>query len=338
MLSIRELRDRSIIRPVKRAVEDQLLDLPGVVAVDIGEKRADMRPTGEQVIVVSVSRKERDGQIATGARVPPSILGIPTDVIEEQPVVQHDHRDLHRTPAGDRYGKRETIHGGRGLAPCRSVVPGMPGAADGSEYRRVGTLGVLVLGRAPALTAMGLTTFDVACMDDAWAVGDRMLDPDTGHVYAGLARAALSGRVNAAAVTIGGNVEHSCRVAGIGPITGQCAAYPGETVRKSGYGTGLTSGTVTSTDVTVRVDHGDALGVRILREQVRVVASCRRTSFAGHGDAGAALVNAEGRVIGLHFGSSRDGVVGFACPISDVLAELDVDLCVASRWLGRLRA
>lgn len=310
MLNIRALRDRALIRPVKRAVEDQLLDLPGVVAVDIGEKRVGMRPTGEQVIVVSVRRKEQEEKLAIGARVPAGVLGIPTDVIEEQPVVQHEHRPVRRPPAACRYSKPRTVHGGHGIAPCRPVVLGGRSVADSGEYRRIGTLGMLVVGPAPSPATMGLTTFDVACMDDAWAVGDRMSDPDTGHVYANLARAALSGRVNAAAVTFGNGVECSCVVSGAGAIIGQCTAYPGETVYKSGYGTGVTTGTVTSTDMTVRVDHGDTLGVRVLREQVRVCATSRDSSFAGRGDAGAALVNGDGRVVGLCFGSrDRKSVV-----------------------------
>lgn len=57
MTTTSELRDKAIIRPVKRAVEDDLLDLPGVLAVDIGEKRVAGRRTGHQAIVVSVGRK-----------------------------------------------------------------------------------------------------------------------------------------------------------------------------------------------------------------------------------------------------------------------------------------
>ncbi|RCW46919.1 hypothetical protein DFQ14_101259 [Halopolyspora algeriensis] len=337
MLNIRELRDRALIRPVKRAVEDQLLDLPGVVAVDIGDKHVDMCSTGEQAIVVSVRRKERDERLATGARVPSSVLGIPTDVIEEQPVLQHEHRPLRQVPIGCRPGEQAPTRGGHGIAPCRPIVLGDRAASDDGRYRRVGTLGALVVGRARDPVMMGLTTFDVACMDDAWAVGDRMADPDTGRVYAGLARAALSGRVNVAAVAIHSGVECFRGISGLGPITGQCAAHPGETVHKSGRGTGVTTGTVVSTDTTVRVDHGDALGVRVLREQVRVCESSHGSPFTGNGDAGAVLVNSDGCVVGLCFGGSRDGTVGFACPIADVLTELDVDLRADPHRRGNVR-
>ncbi|MFD0491558.1 hypothetical protein ACFQ0O_35995 [Saccharopolyspora spinosporotrichia] len=88
------------------------------------------------------------------------------------------------------------------------------------EYRRIGTLGLLVTGNGPASVTMGLTTFDVACLDDAWSVGDRMIDPDLDEVYADLARAALSGRVDAAAVSLGPGVHHRGAIDGIGPVGG----------------------------------------------------------------------------------------------------------------------
>lgn len=336
MLSIRELRDRAVIRPVKRAVEDQLLDLPGVTAVDIGEQHTGGRCTGQQVIVVSVARKRPPEQLACGTSVPDDVLGIPTDVIEEDPALHHVHCGINEpmTLRGRQFELDGTVVGGGGIAPCRSVHLAPPEVRSAGPYRRIGTLGALVTCHVPVVATMGLTTFDVACLDDGWSVGDRMIDPDSGRAYATLSRAALSGRVDAAAVTISPGVEHSYRIAGIGPVTGQAAAYPGKLVRKSGYGTRLTTGVVASTDTTLRVDHGDALGVRVLREQLRINALSPNSRFGGHGDAGAAVVNSDGCVVGLLVAGSRGGFTGFASPIAEVLAELDVELCVASQRMS----
>ncbi len=221
------------------------------------------------------------------------------------------------------------MRGGSGIAPCRAVYLSPPTVPTAGEYRRIGTLGAIVTGIAPTAVPMGLTTFDVGCLDDAWAVGDRMVDPDGGRVHTELARAALSGRVDAAAVAIAPGSETSCVVDGIGPVTGHATAYPGEQVCKNGFGTGVTHGVVTSVDATVRIDHGEALGVRVLREQIRITAADLR--FCGPGDAGAAVLDPGGRIIGLHVAGSRGGVVGFASPIADVLAELDVELCTESQ-------
>ncbi|NYH78721.1 hypothetical protein FHR84_002046 [Actinopolyspora biskrensis] len=334
MISVREVRDRAVIRPVKRAVEDQLLDIPGVVAVDIGEKRTAGCGTGQQAIVVSVPRKEPRERLDGSERVPPNILGIPTDVVEEEVSLHHAHHRLDDPVPPLAPAESATVFGGVGITPHRPVTVGPEEAAVEGDCRRIGTLGTLVFGHGATVLTMGLTTFDVACMDDAWSVGDAMLDPHSGREYADLSRAALSGRVDAAAVTIAGSLDRCCLIPGVGSVTGQGSAEPGEFVRKSGFGTGLTCATITSNDVTIRVDHGAALGVRVLREQLKVSAA-EDQPFAGAGDAGAVLVNGDGRVVGLHVAGSRDGTVGYACPISDVLAELDLELAVTFR---RLRA
>lgn len=326
MPSLRELRDRAVIRPVKQAVEDQLLDLPGVTAVDIGDRRIAGRRSGEQGIVVSVRCKRPADQLDPAALVPADVLGIPVDVIEEEPRLHHLDRCAEQLPAGVRSVRSGMLSGGAGLAPGRAVRMAPPQVRVIGAYRRVGTLGAVVTGNASTAVAMGLTTFDVACLDDAWSVGDRVVDPDTGAACADLARAVLSGRADAAAVTLLPDVAHSRSISGIGPLTGHGPVQPGDVVRKFGYGTGFSEGVVLSTDVTLRLDHGEALGVCVLREQLRIRSMARLREFAAPGDAGAVLVNPDNRAVGLHLAGNADGSVGFASPIADVLTELDVDL------------
>ncbi|GAB3675994.1 chymotrypsin family serine protease [Saccharopolyspora tripterygii] len=334
MLSIRELRDRAVIRPIKRAVEDQLLDLPGVTGVDIGSRTRAGSRLREQAIVVSVVGKRPRESLDRAACVPAEVFGIPTDVVEEQPVLQHIHRACDeqlpwpRRTIGSDGGHPgcplRAVRGGSGLAPCRSVRMGV------RDYHRIGTLGVIVT--SDSAEPMGLTTFDVGCLDDAWSVGDRMTDADSGRVHAELARAALSGRVDAAAVSLVPGLAASREIGALGPVTGHARAYPGELVRKHGFGTGLTDGFVTSVDATIRVDHGVALGVRVLREQIRITTDQPR--FCGQGDAGAAVVDPAGRLVGLHVAGAGDGAIGYATPIGDVLSELDVRLNPQSQPLG----
>lgn len=314
MLSIRELRDRAVIRPIKRAVEDELLDLPGVTGVDVGAEFSAGVPTGRQAIVVSVASKVPDRELAPVHRVPSEVFGVPTDVIEERPVLQHLHveRELPRVPHRDVAG----------ISPERDVRLQPPDVPCGGYYRRIGTLGLLVTG---AGVPMGLTTFDVACLDDAWSVGDRMVDPVGERCYADLARAALSARVDAAVVSLFGPLPDG---GGAGRATGHAPTYPGEWVRKTGFGTGVTIGVVTSVDATLRLDHGAALGVRVLRDQIRIGAVGSR--FCGPGDAGAAVLDTDGRAVGVQLAASRSGAAGFACPIAGALTELDVRLRTSS--------
>ncbi len=338
----KELRDRAIIRPIKRTVEDALLDLPGVVAVDIGEKRVGGRRTGVQGIVVTVRHKTGPAAVGVGGMIPPYVWGIPIDVVEDEPVLHQDHRLV--APRSRRItcvDEGSLVVGGTGIAPCRCVLLHPPDVSESGEYRTFGTLGALVVARSEPGTAqpaawgpavMGLTTFDVACMDDAWSVGDQMTVPGGGRPVASLDRAALSGRVDAATVILADTTAYECAVAGAGPITGPGRARIGESVRKNGYRTGLTRGVVVSTDATLRVDHGAALGTRVLRDQIRVAGMPGET-FAAPGDAGAVLINAGGRVVGLHVAGSRSGTAGFACPIPDVLHELDAELGVTTELL-----
>lgn len=342
MLTISELRDRAVIRPVKRAAEDDLLDLPGVTAVDIGEKRTSGRGTGAQGIIVSVVRKRDPADVPLDERVPAEISGVATDVVEEEPVLWHIHcsRDQALTwPPAQRPDSLGALSG-RGISPARTARLFRPQVPVADEYHRIGTLGPLVLSGESTL---GLTTFDVACLDDAWTVGDAMVDPLHGHTCGALDRAALSGRVDAAAVSLAaaeaGAVPPDTGGAGDdGPVgsargqRGSATALPGSRACKVGFGTGLTHGVVTSVDASVRVDHGEALGVRVLREQLRITGT--GPLYCGAGDAGAAVLDPLGRVAGLHVAGSCTGRVGFANPIAEVLAELDVRLCLAGARVG----
>src|SRR5205823_14356631 len=111
------------------------------------------------------------------------------------------------------------VVGGTGIAPCRSVLLHAPDVSEPGEYRTFGTLGAVVVGHSEP-SPMGLTTFDVACMDDAWSVGDQMTIPGVPRPVASLARAALSGRVDAAAVILSDDIAYEYVVAGVGLVTG----------------------------------------------------------------------------------------------------------------------
>ena len=75
MTSPEQHRARAAIRPVKQAVEDELLARDGVVAVDIGEKVSGGKATGEMSIVVYVENKQPAESLAEGAPSPPRSTG-----------------------------------------------------------------------------------------------------------------------------------------------------------------------------------------------------------------------------------------------------------------------
>ncbi|RKT57934.1 hypothetical protein C8E97_6666 [Saccharothrix australiensis] len=308
---------RALVRSIKRLVEDDFLCRPGVVGVDVGEKVVGGRGAGVLGIVVYVRHKRTSAQFT----IPPDVLGVPTDVVED---VFHPHHTLASSGGVSGAERHDLLLGGIGMGPSRAVRLVPPDVARADDYLVAGTLGALVTPRAKRRT-MALTAFHIACVDDAWAVGDPMVHPsrvDGGHPYRDrigvLARAALSGTVDAAAILLT-TPRSRPEVVGVGAITGRGEARVGQRVRKRGRTTALTEGVVASTDAAITLDFGVGLGVRTLRDQIRV-----EGAFADHGDSGAVLLDDDNRVVGLYCGGSARR--GFANPIANVLDQLDVDL------------
>lgn len=75
-------KTREEIRRTKARVEGDLLKLPGVTGVDIGEKHVGGTPIGELAIRVLVRSKKPADAVPPGELIPPTIDGVPTDVIE----------------------------------------------------------------------------------------------------------------------------------------------------------------------------------------------------------------------------------------------------------------
>ncbi|MBW4715816.1 S1 family peptidase [Saccharothrix obliqua] len=308
---------RAVVRPIKRLVEDDFLGRPGVVGVDIGEKVVGGRGTGVPAIVVYVRRKRSAARFT----IPPDVLGVPTDVVEDTFLPHHTLASPEGVSGAERH---ELLLGGIGVGPSRAVRLVPPDVPAVDDYLVAGTLGAFVTPRGKRRT-MALTAFHIACVDDAWAVGDPMVHPsrvDGGHPYRDrigvLARAALSGTVDAAAILLT-TPRTRPEVVGLGTVAGPGKARVGQHVRKRGRTTALTEGVVASTDAAITLDFGVGLGVRTLRDQIRV-----EGPFGYHGDSGAVLLDDANHVVGLYCGGSRSRA--FANPIANVLDQLDVDL------------
>lgn len=107
---------------------------------------------------------------------PTEIDGIPTDVLERSYELQIESEAL------DASAQADTVHyptlvGGVSMGPSRAV--------GGSVF--AGTLGAVVIDNATNQHA-ALTNFHVACVDNGWHPGDRMVQPsriDTGRVPTG---------------------------------------------------------------------------------------------------------------------------------------------------------
>ena len=126
-----------------------------------------------------------------------------------------------------------------------------------------------------------------------------------------------------------------CSVVEIGNVMGKVTATVNLAVRKRGRTTGLTYGTVVSTDATVNIDYGDGLGTHVLKNQIRVdVDTSKSVKFSDRGDSGLVVVEQNNKVVGLLFAGNDvpsnpalSGTVAYVNPIQFVLDELNVDLC-----------
>ena len=316
---------REVIRPIKRMVEDEFLARPGVIGVDIGEKYTDGRPTGRAAIVVYVCAKGPDHpqQIPVGGRRRADGRGRGDD-----PAAPRQARPRRRTASPKAAWPNDirccaaasasARRGRSGSCRRRSQVAG--------EYVIAGTLGAFVVTR------------------------NEPESPGAHHVPRRLRRRLVVGRRRVRASVQSGRWDRRRRHGGGagpcgtgrfgergGPADGRAAVpcrgarhrradrdragrdrLDGAQVRPHN-GSDPRDGHVV--DATLRLDFGDGIGVRTLRDQIRVYSAER---FGDHGDSGAVLVDADNRVVGLYVAGS--GSTGFANPIEPVLRQLDAEL------------
>ena len=310
------------VRRVKEEQLDKLLNRPGVTGVGVGYKYVGGQRTDEVAIQVFVENK-RD--VAKGQAIPREVDGVRTDVIERE-IVLHTLR----VPVADvelqaDTGRYDPLQGGISIGPCRAI----------GGYVYTGTLGAIVRDNASGATMM-LSNFHVMCVDSGWTVGDTMAQPsrvDTGacpgDIVGTLERAQLTNAVDAAVArhTARGT---KCSIVDIGDVAGTATATLGMAVRKRGRTTGLTYGTVDTISLTVNVDYGPSLGTVTLNNQIGVaVDTAQSKQFGNKGDSGSVVVDGSRNVVGLHFAGSTDGTFGVANQIAQVLAALNVSMCVA---------
>jgi hypothetical protein len=311
MISEERLRE---IRRVKERVEDELLQRPGVVGVDIGYKEVDGRRTDQLAIRVLVEQK-RD--VPADQRVPSTIEDVTTDVIQRGKIV----------PMADttRY---DPLLGGCSVGVCDPDPFNPPGPS-------AGTLGVLVRDRATG-DIMALSNWHVLVMR---APSSDVVQPsllDTGHCTADIigqvARSTINDVVDCAVATLTAR-DRQQQILNIGWVRGWDGTMIGNRVKKRGRTTGLTYGDVDTVDATVTIAYPD--GARTLRRQVGIWrADGVSDVFLRPGDSGSAVVDWNYRVVGLAFAGSAgnpflpDGAYAWANPMADVLDAMQVDVWV----------
>jgi hypothetical protein len=307
-----------------------------VHAVGVGRKIVEGRPTTEMCVRVYVAQKIAESLLPPIYRVPPSVNGIPTDVIESPPAFilagKPKRPRAKPTPACNRNRRKKQ----------RPVVAGI---STGHFNITAGTLAYFCCS-----TRSGDNPDDIFALrnNHVYAdvnqaqVGDDLYQPgpaDGGtaaNTFANLTRwvtihlgGVTPNRVDAAIGRMGADVPRQVEVCSIGAITGAARASEGTQVCKHGRTSGYTEGEVTdeSYDALIGTDHSDPSVVALFQGQMRVEAIAPYPAFGLGGDSGSLVVRKEGtEAVGLYFAGPPSGTYGVANHLADVLTELEVQL------------
>lgn len=320
---------------------------PGVnlVGVGIGEKVTAGGRTGELCVKVLVARKFPKSRIDRGDRIPASVDGIPTDVeaVGYPRKFAPGNQQRHRPVPGGVSGSPALSAVGYRFAGTLGVVLAAAGGDASSLEPRAAARSSSIHSRGPSRSARRdhdrhspaasasepryiLSNNHVLADENRLAVGSAIVQPatldggaegDRVAVLSDLVRLKFDNARNwmdAAVARFDGGAGVSDSILGIGPLAGAAEPSLNLLVRKSGRTTGLTEGIV-------RVVRFDVFDVQYDQGMVRVddvmVIENTTGSFSRPGDSGSAIVDMQGRVVGLLFAGSD--VVTFAIPIRRIL-------------------
>ncbi|HEX7185098.1 MAG TPA: hypothetical protein VF756_24935 [Thermoanaerobaculia bacterium] len=293
---------------IKRAAQAKLLGLPGVHAVGVGVKIIDGKRTNELAVRVYVTTKRPLGELPDDERIPASIEGVRTDVIEAPPAT---------TSAVDNASYRPIIGGSK-----VSVKP-----------PKFGTLGCLAKTTDDPPEVVGLTNHHVLLTSGA-GLGDNVGQPtpeSCGNCCStgiGITlRDVLSEDVDGAIIALEPGMQWKAEIVDIDdPVKGIAEALEGDEVRKRGCTTQLTRGFVDDIDFSGTRDSDGW----VFKEQLLIRPLFGR-AFSEGGDSGAVVLSEDGNVVALLWGGATDSSYSCATPISKVQSQLEITICTATQ-------
>ncbi|HEU0146557.1 MAG TPA: hypothetical protein VFR21_06730 [Bradyrhizobium sp.] len=318
-----------------------------VHSVGIGRKVVEGRPTSIMAVRLYVVQKLAPSLIPPRDRLPESINGIPTDVIESSPAFLA----VRRVRALSKPGRRAdaSVSASAAEPACttnrqKNQRPLVAGISVAHRDVTAGTLGYFCqsrrLGDDPAKIYV-LSNNHVLANVNKGLPGDMVLQPgpvDGGTMADEIGQLSrfhqldLSGnpnKIDAAVAELKANVEWRAEICTIGTISGTQIGHEGMKIRKHGRTTGYTEGTITdeSYDTIVGMDHNDPSVSAVFQSQLRIEPTPPHSAIGRGGDSGSLVVTQSGKdAIGLYFAGPPSGNYGVANRIEDVLSEMQIEL------------
>lgn len=303
------------------AAKAELMRIPGVVGVGIGLRERGGGLTREPAWRVYVEEKKPLDQVPPAARIPPTVQGIPTDVLpwtEPQPLIGFSDEE-------------DTTNYNPKIGGCQIGRKGRNGVGTLACFVRTSDNKVALLTNYHVLwektdtpsAGVGIGQPDhsdsICCTCNEFAT---TLVPPAGNGYGN------ASKPDCALALLKEGVKYSPRIKTVrrpdntveqdGTINGTIAATMGDAVWKVGRTTGLTRGTVSQTTPTIIANPDAGLG--------------RMVNF---GDSGSALFErTSGKIIGLIWGMNGADNHGIAMPIADVLSNLNITVITTAAGDG----
>jgi hypothetical protein len=304
-----ELHDRlvAMLEGVRRDLKSRF---PEIVSVDLGLKERRGELTHEFSWRVFVKEKKAESDLRPGQMIPKEVAGIPTDV--QTVKLKRVHADDEPyTLAG---GVQIAGGGGYGSLGCFVTVGAGTAVHLMGNHHVLGANGKLVGSPGAACDLCCCKCCEVAIVVNG-VEGVEGNDPGN-TADAGIA--ILVGQTAGDSKTI----PYTNMILEIGPIFGSGTPAVDDVVRKRGPASGLTTGRIASITEEPLVDLGTGIDPVIAEyhDCIEVISQDGVSEFTKLGDSGAAVVNATGQVIGLHFSGS--GPSSSLCKIPNISAKL----------------
>jgi hypothetical protein len=302
-----------------------------VHAVGVGHKIVDGKTTETASVRIYVTQKVAPSLLPPRDRLPETIDGIPTDVIESLPAFLAPERPFEMDSCTNDRKKRQRAVGAGISAAHLDVTAGTISCFCRSTRHGDDPSKVYVMSNNHVFANVNQSQIGDALYQPGPADGGTADD----H-FAKLHRFApmkLGGtqpnRVDAAIGELSSEVEFRAEVCQIGKIKGIGVAVEEMRVCKHGRTTGYTEGIVTdeSYDALIGMDHNDPSIVALFDNQVRIQRTPPYLEIGLGGDSGSLVLSkSKSEAVGLYFAGPPGGTYGVANHIADVLSELQVEL------------